>query len=250
MAGFLSNIFGSSSKNEEQNEVEYYKKNPNPEHLTDEQLFGISLGLIIGELNGFYADSLDSGKNDQSQINFIKNSWGIENHNDAIYFMEARLGDNGHRHMFNALLQIEIEQDCVDADDIDLEGTPFEECQEEAMVLFENLDEIYEEDEYWFEEPEEDFAIGADAWDFGRVVFIARATYSLGYISDKEAWHYIGEALRLARQKFNNWEDYARSYMLGRGIWGGAGDGDWMNISNFASDALENEQSPWIRLAW
>lgn len=258
---------GLFSRNKKQREEQYYIKNPDKKRdITSDELFGISLSLVIAEQNGAYVDSLDVGKTDFPQKQMMQRNWRISNGEDAIAFMESRM-EEGHRKLFNRLLEIYIEQDCVDAVHIDFSGTEFESREDEddfedetekdhpdweAVIGFlENLDEIYELDEgnAWFGDMEEDLIIGTDAWDFGRIVFVARVCYTLGYITENQAWNYINKIVGLAKRKFNNWEDYATSYMLGRAMWSGD-DGEWETVAGFAADALDAKKSPWKKLKW
>lgn len=263
---------GFFNRNKKQEEEQYYIKNPHKKRtLTNNELFGISLSLVIAEQNGAYVDSLEVGETDFPQKQMMQRNWGIYNGEDAVTFMENRK-DEGHRKLFNRLLEIYIEQDCVDAVHIDFSGTEFEskdyedeESDDEdatetednqpdwqsVVGFLENLDQIYELDEgnAWFGDMEDDLKIGTDAWDFGRIVFVARVCFTLGYITESQAWHYINEIVKLTKKKFNNWEDYATSYMLGRAMWSGD-DGEWETVAGFAADALDAKESPWTKLKW
>ncbi len=248
---------------------EYYIKNPKKETLTEQQLFGISLGLIIAEQNGAYVDSLDTGKTDYPQKQMMQKNWRISGREDALAFLEARISE-GHRKLFNRLLEIYMAQGCPDASQVDFSGTEFEITEQpkndyssdddeqeyqptwmDVIESLENLDEIYEleEGKAWFGDLEDDFKVGTDAWDFGRIVFASRICYTLGYITENEAWHYIELISKMAKQKFTNWDNYATSYVLGRAMWCGD-DGEWETVAGFAADALDAKQSPWPKLKW
>lgn len=245
---------------------EYYIKNPKKQILTEHQQFGIALGLIQSERLGAYVDSLDVGKTDYPQKQLLGKDWGITDKESATELLD-RISSVGHRKLYNRLLEIYIAQDCVEAAKIDFTGTEFEDKNtvydeeqdeemyqqtwEDVIIHLENLDEVYELEDAgpWFGDLEDDFKVGTDAWDIGRVVFISRVCYTLGYISENEAWSYIEKMIILAKQKFKNWERYATSYVLGRAMWGGD-NGDWEEVAGFAGDALEEKQSPWTKLKW
>lgn len=258
---------GLFDRNKKQKEEQYYIKNPDKKiNLTNDELFAISLSLIIAEQNGAYVDSLKTGKTDFPQKQMMQKNWGIYDRDNAIDFMESRMQE-GHRRLFNRLLEIYIAQDCVDAVHIDFTGTEFEikasdEDEDDynddytldwqdVVGYLENLDAVYELDDAnaWFGDMEKDLIIGTDAWDFGRIVFVARVCYTLGYISEGEAWKYINQLTQMAKQKFTNWDSYATSYMLGRAMWSG-NDGEWETVAGFAGDALDAKQSPWTKLKW
>ena len=264
---------GLFSRNKKQDDEKYYIKNPEKKRtLTNEELFGISLSLIIAEQNGAYVDSLEVGDTDFPQKQMMQRNWRIYDSDSAIDFMESRMHE-GHRKLFNRLLEIYIQQDCVDAVHIDFTGTEFESKKydedfddedegegetddyaldwQDVIIYLENLDAVYELDDAnaWFGDMEDDLVVGTDAWDFGRIVFVARVCYTLGYISESEAWMYINKMVKMARQKFDNWDSYATSYVLGRAMWSGD-DGDWERVAGFAGDALDAKQSPWPKLKW
>ena len=262
---------GLFSRNKKQEDEKYYIKNPDKKRdLTEEELFGISLSLIVAEQNGAYMDSLETGKTHYPLKQTIQEHWGIYNRDNAMEFMENRIQE-GRRKLFNRLLEIYIAQDCVDAEYIDFTGTEFEikesdvdpdDDEEEADYVLtwqdvvgylENLDKVYELDDAnaWFGDMEKDLIIGTDAWDFSGIVFIARVSYTLGYITESEAWKYINHTTKMAKRKFTNWDSYATSYMLGRAMLMGD-DGKWENVAGFGGDALNKKQSqsPWIKLKW
>lgn len=228
--------------------MQFYIPNPEGISLTHQQLFGISLGLIIAEQNGAYVDSLETGETRFPQAQMMQRNWGISDGEDAISFMEARLTE-GHRAIFNPLLEIYASREILNPDLQEL-ARQYPQIEENGYYL-ENLEEIcdLELGKTWLGNKKELFKIGADAWDFGRIIFVARVTYSLGYITEQQAWNYINQVAELAQQKYNNWKDYATGYVLGRAMWGGD-DGEWENIVAFAADGLSDAQSPWLKLAW
>ena len=52
-------------------------------------------------------------------------------------------------------------------------------------------------------------------WDAGRIVFLARACCEMGYLTEGEAWAYIGRADALAHEACGSWRELAMSYILG-----------------------------------
>lgn len=84
-------------------------------------------------------------------------------------------------------------------------------------------------------------------WDCGRLVFLSRLCFDAGYISENETWNYINKAYELATQHFDTWKDFSKSYIIGRGMWGGldcANEG----IIGIAEELLKDEKSPWVKL--
>ena len=54
------------------------------------------------------------------------------------------------------------------------------------------------------------------AWDYDRLVNVARFSYSAGYITEQEMWDYINKAVTQAKNDYNSWEEYFAGVMLGR----------------------------------
>jgi len=57
-----------------------------------------------------------------------------------------------------------------------------------------------------------------EAWDFGRVVYIARNSTALGYVKEDEAWSYIEKAANAASGLYKDWREYLAAYALGRAL--------------------------------
>jgi hypothetical protein len=251
---------------------EYYFKNPKGSILNEQQYFGISLGLIIGEQNSLYIDSLETGTETTYPLKqMLQNNWRIFERTSALDWLERTMDGKNSRLLYNRLLDICISHgDFSEAEKIDFAGTEFElqvqndddddddadESEEsyqqnylEILPYLQNLEEIMDLDDgqEWLDG---DFAIHADAWDFGRIVFISRVAYSLGYITENEAWSYIYKVTDMAQKLYNNWEDYATSYLLGRAMWCGDDSGGWEDVMAFAADGLYNKHSPWKKLKW
>ena len=90
--------------------------------------------------------------------------------------------------------------------------------------------------------------INPAAWDFGRLVNVARWCLACGYINEDTAWKYIMHAKDEAARIYANWTDFARAYITGRAIWGGDSVAldDMMDI---ADGLLKDETSPWRLVA-
>ena len=59
------------------------------------------------------------------------------------------------------------------------------------------------------------------AWDLERAAMLTRYAYSIDLFTEDEAWRYLSPILDRTKTLFNTWEDYARSFLLGRCMWGG-----------------------------
>lgn len=50
------------------------------------------------------------------------------------------------------------------------------------------------------------------AWDFERVINIARWSYIVGYLTEDQAWNYIERAANAASPIFQSWNEYFISF--------------------------------------
>ncbi len=57
------------------------------------------------------------------------------------------------------------------------------------------------------------------AWDYGRLISVARWSYTLGWISEQEAWEYIMPATQALQKEYSSWKEYGEQYLLGRAYW-------------------------------
>ncbi len=85
------------------------------------------------------------------------------------------------------------------------------------------------------------------AWDFSRLVHIARLCYFAGYVDEETAWAYIRAAGRNLAARFDGWPAYGRAYLAGREIWAG---GKSPEIAAAIDGLLANPGSPWQKYAW
>lgn len=62
-----------------------------------------------------------------------------------------------------------------------------------------------------------------EAWDYGRVAFVARNSAALGYITEAEAMPYLKTAAENASKQYSSWREYIAAYYLGRALAYGGG---------------------------
>lgn len=83
------------------------------------------------------------------------------------------------------------------------------------------------------------------AWDMGRIVNVARYCYDCGYITEQKAWEYIFFAEKESSFCYQNWEEFAQAYIVGRAIWGGS-NLQLSSTIDVVERLLKDENSPWI----
>lgn len=87
------------------------------------------------------------------------------------------------------------------------------------------------------------------AWDFVRLINVARWGYAAKYISAEEAWSYILDAATQLHATYSSWEELAQDYVLGHDVWAGEPDEQFSHVTAELLD-LSNPKSPWNRVAW
>jgi hypothetical protein len=92
------------------------------------------------------------------------------------------------------------------------------------------------------------------AWDFSRLVYLARDGYALGFLSEEEAWSWLREAADALRDDYSSWLDFGQAYILGRRFWGSTDGDDKMDAlflnAIWAMDALMGPGGGWYHSPW
>ena len=87
------------------------------------------------------------------------------------------------------------------------------------------------------------------AWDLVRIANLGRWALHAGYLSEEEMWQVMQVAADAAREHFSSWEEYGRSFAMGRGVWHGDEE-DCQTAWEIVTALLEEEQSPWRQIPW
>lgn len=90
---------------------------------------------------------------------------------------------------------------------------------------------------------------GVRAWDWGRMIMVARWAATCGWLSRHEAWSWIGVAVKRIRAHYGSWEEYGRSYQLGCEFWLTM-VGLRSNLPSIVQELLVSAKSPWRRHSW
>ncbi len=88
------------------------------------------------------------------------------------------------------------------------------------------------------------------AWDTVRLSFLARATFTAGWIDEAAAWDVALEAARKLQRSYGSWAELSRNFLLGREFWGEASPESMAAFRKNADWLLTHERSPWTQLPW
>ncbi|HXO43459.1 MAG TPA: DUF1266 domain-containing protein [Thermoanaerobaculia bacterium] len=87
------------------------------------------------------------------------------------------------------------------------------------------------------------------AWDLVRLINLARALVTVGWLTEAAAWKHILPAARRLQREYRSWEELSRKFMIGRHYWG-EGEGTQPRFDAAAAWLLGDPASPWRQLAW
>lgn len=181
--------------------------------------------------------------------------WSINNTEEAIDTLDY-LQNKGFRFYFETILKAynttdKEEQKAIIIEGFDENEEDYEEDIQKAYNQLMNLQETWDEltEHKIISNRDELIKYTNRGWDYGRLTFLSRLCFDAGYISEKEAWTYIDNAYRQAMENFDSWESFAKSYIIGRGMWGGKESAN-VGIMSIAEQLLQKENSPWVTMSW
>lgn len=220
-----------------------FAKNPDTSSISETDRRALFVGLINGEQLTAYTDSLTTGLPKDRVFQGLTEAWNIYNKKDALEIIEW-LQNEGHRAYYGAIYPLLKISDQEKRNKLIEEQ--FEENTPTAIGFADNLAECIagRGDNNFAAFNNENMQKGILAWDLGRLVIIARLCFDANYIDEKAAWGVIRNGYEMAAKKYANWKDFAVSYLIGRGMFGG----DTMMLNGLyyiAEKAFEDDNSPW-----
>lgn len=221
---------------------------------TKEQYRKIAVGALYSEQQTAYINSLTTGLGKSDIRKLLSNWWGIDDTDEAKESLDY-LQNKGFRFYFDTVLKAykvadKEEQKTIIVNGFDENDEKYEEDIHKAYEQLIHLQETWEEltQNKIISNIDELIKYNNVGWDCGRLIFLSRMCFDAGYITANEAWNYIDKAYDLATKNFNTWEELSKSYIIGRGMWGGescANEG----IMKIAEDLLKDEKSPWVQMS-
>jgi len=102
---------------------------------------------------------------------------------------------------------------------------------------------------YAREHEDEILQSGLLAWDLGRLVSVARWSYTGGLISQAEAWEWITSISPPLHDAYDSWETFGRGWMLGYRYWNNGKQAD-PGFAKKLDWLLNDSASPWKNVGW
>ena len=214
-------------------------------NLTEDQQRKLLLSAVFSAQKAALFNVIKTGMNSNERREMFTRGWGITNQASAIDTLDY-LKLSGTRRYFPQVVESlklknkqEIQQYINDTfeNEEDVRN-----CWEQVQYAFESMEPLMKEQ---IIKDENDFVrIGPDAWDAGRLVFMARLCREHNYITDEQLWQYIDAADEIAHRTLTNWEDFGKSYIIGRCLW--CGTANYFEVmAGHAKDMYTKPTSPW-----
>ena len=171
--------------------------------LTKEQENALVFGAVLTTRNGMPFDKLQAEEYKDASVQVLSSAWDVTDTKTAKETLEYLLAE-GHRAEVDSILP-ELR-------------TP--EAASKNSAEFKAYEDVKKNliDNYGYTAEQIDGIKTISAWDYDRLVNVARFSHSAGYITEQEMWDYINKAVTQAKSDYNSWEEYFAGVMLGRSI--------------------------------
>lgn len=202
--------------------------------LDAEQLRLLAFGAPMLVYNDEKVDSLADDEDVETIKCTLKDWWNVTDRESTLDIVKWLLEEGHHAEADEALAEIHKRR---------IENISQEErCDEESKMgdvclIMESMLE-----NGWC--PKGQMPDSVIAWDLVRVVNLGRWAYLCGYVNEDEMWQIMQVAADIALEHFSSWEEYGRSFIMGRGVWHGE-PVDSETAYEIVELLLESEESPW-----
>lgn len=186
--------------------------------LTQEEARALNFGAFLSSKNDMPFDTIELYGKEQKHKDILEDFWGVTDAESAKNTLEW-LVNEGHRttsqnYGFNDIFQVYRGISNLSQDEIN----SIKQNYTKEFAGLERLEEILKKD-FHFSENQLNSITTVSAWDFDRLVTVARWCNTSAYISRKEAWNYIYRAAVLGVEEYSDWEFYLAATVMGRVIW-------------------------------
>jgi len=90
------------------------------------------------------------------------------------------------------------------------------------------------------------------AWHYGRCAWVIRHAFYGELISEDEAWQLLEENGEYIKSKFDSWESFGLSYLIGAQYWKRK-EYNTISLKKYKTNItylLTNKNSPWLNVSW
>ncbi|WP_078118112.1 DUF1266 domain-containing protein [Thiosocius teredinicola] len=209
----------------------------------------LSVGAILSESNLFPVNVIDPCKPKAEMQDWLRGAWNVNGPSEAMMQIQALL-DGTHVYLFDEILQQSTVMDEHQLREY-LSGDHGPQGVAEINEFVDNFvngQATFRNAGYL--EANAAGELTTYGFDLGRAVTVTRVAVGAGYLSEEEARPLIEKAASICTQHFASWNEFARSFVLGRGIWGGVDDPNFNNMQEIANYWLTASASPWNVEGW
>lgn len=207
--------------------------------LDEEQLRLLAFGAPMLVYNDENVDTIDSDADVETIKYTLEDWWNVTDRDSTLGIVRWLLEDGHHAEADEALAEIRTRgfENISQEERLDEDSKMGDVC-----LIMESMLE-----NGWC--PEDRMPESVIAWDLVRVVNLGRWAYLCGYVNADEMWQIMQVAADTAVEHFSSWEEYGRSFIMGRGVWHGDPD-DSETAKEIVELLLENDESPWKQSYW
>lgn len=207
--------------------------------LDEEQLRLLAFGAPMLVYNDENVDTIDSDADVETIKYTLEDWWNVADRDSTLGIVRWLLEEGHHAEADEALAEIRTRgfETISQEERLDEDSKMGDVC-----LIMESMIE-----NGWC--PEDRMPESVIAWDLVRVVNLGRWAYLCGYVNADEMWQIMQVAADTAVEHFSSWDEYGRSFIMGRGVWHGDPD-DSETAKEIVELLLENDESPWKQSYW
>lgn len=204
----------------------------------EQKNYALALGAILSQYNNENISTLKSNLLPAGLRQMMSEWWGITNRQSALETLDW-LKREGHRTEYNSVYDVLVVggvTTCAALPDAD-----------QSLCRDSDIKAVHDIAKQVHDQAGDKTLI---AWDFGRLIDVTRWCYTMGWLSEEEAWTYIIPAAIEIQETYNSWEEFGRHYILGRAYWmrDMNANGAQENILKFLIN--EKNATPWTTISW
>lgn len=187
-------------------------------NLNERETRSLAFGAVHSTRNSMNFNSLLKATKDEIKLyeSELESNWGIFDRDSALETLDW-LVDEGHH--------ISMDENYYGYDEILdlLKGGKSGLIKAEAeldneLQAYNDVVHILKSN-YGYTEEEINSITTVAAWDYDRLVTLARWCYGCDYVTADEAWGYIDFAAQQGTKSYDGWRSYFAGVLIGRAIW-------------------------------
>lgn len=173
----------------------------------EQKKYILALGAILSKYNNETISTIKSNLEMPGIRPMMKDSWNTYDHISALATLDW-LKTGGQSAEYDSAYQVLVLGNIISCKE--LSGTSPSTCEDSEIKSMYDIAKLVHE------------KVGSKsllAWDYGHIINVSRFSYTLGYITEEEAWTYMVPAAMTIQKTYGSWEEFGTHYILGRAYW-------------------------------